>query len=117
MKQAFPSIRVAILGEGLEQSNLKVLPQFLGLTDEIDFFGFQTNTLEWYNRNKLSVITSERKVSIYVNIIYQMRCFGNCIELNAKDIVKDSLKVELYRIIMSMMHIHMQLLNCFQVRI
>lgn len=92
IKEVLPSIRVAIVGDGEEQVNLKELTQSLGLADQISFVGFQTNLWEWYNQSKLSVITSEREGFPYT-VIESLKCgvpviVSNCGDVN--DVVKDS---------------------------
>ncbi|MGI6023590.1 MAG: glycosyltransferase [Methanoculleus sp.] len=90
--EPLPSIRVAIVGDGEERSKLEDLTRSLGLTDHIDFVGYQTNTWEWYNRSKLSVVTSEREGFPYT-VIESLKCGVPVVTSNCGDvcdIVKDS---------------------------
>lgn len=92
IKESLPSIRVAIVGDGDERSKLEDLTRSLGLTDHIDFVGYQTNTWEWYNRSKLSVVTSEREGFPYT-VIESLKCGVPVISSNCGDvcdIVEDS---------------------------
>jgi glycosyltransferase involved in cell wall biosynthesis len=92
IKESLPSIRVAIVGDGEERSNLEELTRSLDLTDQIDFNGYQANTWEWYNRSKLSVVTSEREGFPYT-VIESLRCGVPVVTSNCGDvcnIVEDS---------------------------
>lgn len=92
LKERFPLIHLAIVGDGEERIYLEGLTHLLGLIDQIDFVGFQTNVWEWYNRSKLSVLASEREGFPY-NVIESLKCgtpviISNCGDVS--DIVKDS---------------------------
>jgi len=92
IKRSLPSIRVAVVGDGKEKSKLVELSHSLGLTGQIDFVGYQTNTWGWYNRAKISVLTSEREGFPYT-VIESLKCgvptiVSDCGDVN--DIVKDS---------------------------
>ncbi len=92
IKEYLPSLRVAIVGDGEERSKLEDLTRSLGLTDHIDFVGYQTNTWEWYNRSKLSVVTSEREGFPYT-VIESLKCGVPVVSSNCGDvcdIVEDS---------------------------
>ena len=82
VKEAIPSIRVAIVGEGEESNHLKELTHSLGLIDQIDFVGFQEDAWEWYNRSKLlSYNLRTRGLSLFDDRIPQMWCPSNCVKL------------------------------------
>ena len=92
VKEALPSIKMVIVGDGEERSKLEELTRSLGLTDQIDFAGYQSNTWEWYNRGKISLLTSEREGFPYT-VIESLRSgtpviISNCGDVT--DIVKDS---------------------------
>lgn len=92
VNMSLPSVKMAIVGEGEERSKLEELTHSLGLTDQIDFVGFQTNTWEWYNRSKLSVVSSEREGFPYT-VIESLKCGVPVISSNCGDvcdIVEDS---------------------------
>jgi len=92
VKKSLPLIKVAIVGDGESRSNLEELTRFLDLTGQIDFVGYQTNTWEWYNRSKISVLTSEREGFPYT-VIESLKCNVPTIVSNCGDvcdIVKDS---------------------------
>jgi len=92
IKEALPSVRVAIVGDGEERIKLEDLTRSLGLTDHIDFVGYQTNTWKWYNRSKLSVVTSEREGFPYT-VIESLKCGVPVVSSNCGDvcdIVEDS---------------------------
>lgn len=85
VKETLPSIRVAIVGEGEERSYLERLTHSLDLSDQFDFVGFQTNTWEWYNRSKISVITSEREGFPYT-VMESLKCGVPVIISNCGDV-------------------------------
>ena len=92
IKESLPSIRVVIVGDGEERSKLEELARSLDLTDQIDFVGYQTNTWEWYNRSKLSVVTSEREGFPYT-VIESLKCGVPVVTSNCGDVcdlVEDS---------------------------
>jgi len=92
VKKYLPSIRVAIVGDGEERSKLEDLTRSLGLADQIDFVGYQTNTWDWYNRSKLSVVTSEREGFPYT-VIESLKCGVPVVTSNCGDVcdvVEDS---------------------------
>jgi glycosyltransferase involved in cell wall biosynthesis len=92
VKDTLPSIKLAIVGDGEERTMLEELTRSLGLSDHIDFAGYQANTWEWYNRGKISLLTSEREGFPYT-VIESLRCgvpviVSKCGDVT--DIVKDS---------------------------
>jgi glycosyltransferase involved in cell wall biosynthesis len=92
IKMSLPLIRVAIVGEGEERKTLEELTRSLGLNNQIDFVGFKTNTWEWYNRSKLSVVSSEREGFPYA-VIESLKCGVPVISSNCGDVcdvLKDS---------------------------
>jgi len=58
VKRNFPSLKVALLGEGEEMENLKLLSKKLELDNCIDFLGFQINPEKFYQQSKIFVLTS-----------------------------------------------------------
>lgn len=92
VEKSLPSIRVAIVGDGEERNGLEILAVSLGLSKHIDFVGYQANAWEWYNRSRLSVLTSEREGLPY-SVIESLNCgvptiVSDCGDVN--DVVKDS---------------------------
>jgi len=92
IQKTLPSIHVAIVGDGEERNKLEELAHSLGLDGQIDFIGYQTNTWDWYNRGKISILTSEREGFPYT-VIESLKCgvptvVSDCGDVN--DIVKDS---------------------------
>lgn len=85
VKKSLPSIHVAIVGDGEERSRLEGLTRALGLTDQIDFVGYQANTWEWYNRSRLSVVTSEREGFPYT-VIESLKCGVPVVSSNCGDV-------------------------------
>ncbi len=92
VKVSIPSIRLAIVGDGDNKSDLEALVVSLGLTHEIDFVGYQTNTWEWYNRSKISILSSERE-GFPFTVIESLKCGVPVISSNCgdiRDIIMDS---------------------------
>jgi glycosyltransferase involved in cell wall biosynthesis len=92
VKGSVPSIKLAIVGDGEERAGLEELTRSLGLTGNIEFAGYQANTWEWYNRGKISLLTSEREGFPYT-VIESLKCgvpviVSNCGDVT--DVVKDS---------------------------
>jgi glycosyltransferase involved in cell wall biosynthesis len=85
IKKALPSIHVAIVGDGEERDKLEKLTRDLGLTEQIDFVGYQTNTWDWYNRSRLSVVTSEREGFPYT-VIESLKCGVPVVTSNCGDV-------------------------------
>lgn len=92
VKKSLPSIKVAIVGDGEERGNLEELTRSLDLTGQIIFMGYVTNTWEWYNRSKISVLTSEREGFPYT-VVESLACNVPTIVSDCGDvcdIVRDS---------------------------
>ncbi len=92
MKESRPSIRVAIVGDGESRGDLEELSSRLNLDDQIEFAGYQDNAWDWYNRSRLSILTSEREGFPYT-VIESIRCgvppvVSNCGDVC--DVVRDS---------------------------
>lgn len=87
-----PAVRAVIVGDGEEREALQRLAASLHLENNLEFVGFQDRTWEWYNRSRLSVITSEREGFPYT-VIESLMCgvptiVSDCGDI--KDIVKDT---------------------------
>ncbi|HOX36238.1 MAG TPA: glycosyltransferase family 4 protein [Methanoregulaceae archaeon] len=92
VKEVLPSLRVAIVGDGAERGRLEDMARLDGLSGTVDFVGFQENTWEWYNRSRLSILTSEREGFPYT-VIESLRCGVPVITSDCgdvRDIVKDA---------------------------
>lgn len=58
-KKYRPGIRVAIVGEGSERSELESHSRDLGLEANVTFAGYQSNVPEWLGRSRVLVLTSK----------------------------------------------------------
>lgn len=58
LKQWYPEIRAAVLGDGPVRSGLERLAMTLGLGRAVDFLGFCEDTERYYTRAKVFVLTS-----------------------------------------------------------
>ena len=97
VKKDYPVIKVAIVGDGPEKYNLNVLSKKLNLDENIIFVGFQTDIWNWYNKAKLSVITSEREGFPY-SAVESLSCGVPVITSNCGDIcdvIKDGYNGEI----------------------
>ena len=85
IKETIPSIKVVIVGEGRDRTKLETLSNSLNLSDFIEFVGFQSNTWDWFNRGKISVVTSEREGFPYT-VIESLKCGIPVISSNCGDV-------------------------------
>ncbi|MFY4860041.1 glycosyltransferase [Aliarcobacter butzleri] len=58
ISQKFPEFRLKLVGKGSLEKELKDLVNKLGIRDSVDFEGFQGNTIEYYQKAKVTVLTS-----------------------------------------------------------
>lgn len=54
----FPALRLKFIGQGEQESSLKQLAGQLGLTEWVDFEGFQSNLVPYYQHASLTLLTS-----------------------------------------------------------
>ncbi|MCO5383590.1 MAG: glycosyltransferase [Methanosarcina barkeri] len=73
IKKEFPSIKVAIVGDGECKTKLEALTKKLGLDNNINFIGYQSNVWDWYNKGKVAVLTSEREGFPY-SVVEALSC-------------------------------------------
>jgi glycosyltransferase involved in cell wall biosynthesis len=73
VKEHNPYIRAVIVGDGPEKDKLEKLSKKLNLVKNIDFAGYQTDVWDWYNKSKLSVLTSEREGFPY-SVVESLSC-------------------------------------------
>lgn len=73
VKEHNPYIRAVIVGDGPEKDKLEKLSKKLNLVKNIDFAGYQTDVWDWYNKSKLSVLTSEREGFPY-SVVESLGC-------------------------------------------
>lgn len=73
VKNNFSSIKVAIVGDGPEKRQLEELVIDLGLEDNVLFLGYQSDVWNWFNKAKISVLTSEREGFPY-SVIESLCC-------------------------------------------
>lgn len=57
----FPNFKLIILGEGSLKGYLKKLSYKLGISESIEFCGFQYNVYSYLNKSKVFVLTSKRE--------------------------------------------------------
>ena len=68
MIKRYPELRVVLVGGGEYQINLEQLAKSLEVEKNIDFVGYQKDVWRWYNKSKLSIISSEREGFPYSSI-------------------------------------------------
>jgi glycosyltransferase involved in cell wall biosynthesis len=61
VKKEIPGVKVGVVGDGPEYSNLINLSNNLSLSDTVTFYGWQNDPIEWLDLSKISVLTSERE--------------------------------------------------------
>jgi glycosyltransferase involved in cell wall biosynthesis len=59
IKKSTDSIKVAIIGDGPSNIELRNMVNQLGLTEVVDFLGFNSNVLPWLQKSKIFVMNSE----------------------------------------------------------
>lgn len=69
----YPHIKVAIVGDGECKYSLEKLSNDLDISNNIYFAGYQANVWEWYNKAKISILTSEREGFPY-SVIESLKC-------------------------------------------
>ena len=85
VKKDYPNIKVAIIGDGPEKNNLQELSKKMNVGENIIFTGYQTDIWDWYNKAKISVITSEREGFPY-SVVESLSCGVPVIASNCGDI-------------------------------
>lgn len=85
VKKQYPSIKVAIVGSGECRIKLEKLAQSLNLSENIVFVGYQSDVWNWYNKGKLSVLTSEREGFPY-SVVEALSCGLPVISSNCGDV-------------------------------
>lgn len=91
VKTSYPNIKVAIVGDGDCKPELENLSNKLGLNKNVHFAGYQKNVWDWYNKSKISVLTSEREGFPY-SVVESLSCgvpvvTSDCGDVN--DLIKD----------------------------
>ncbi|MGM0771765.1 MAG: glycosyltransferase [Halobacteriota archaeon] len=73
VRRTHENVKVAIIGEGECKPRLEELTRELGLMENIYFAGYQSNVWNWYNRGKMSTLTSEREGFPY-SVVEALSC-------------------------------------------
>jgi glycosyltransferase involved in cell wall biosynthesis len=84
VKKSNPDITVAIAGDGSERNKLEELSIKMNVTENIFFAGFQSDVWNWYNKAKISVLTSEREGFPY-SVVESLSCGVPVIASNCGD--------------------------------
>lgn len=71
--KSYPNIKVAIVGDGECKTQLEHLSEKRSLSKNIVFTGYQSDVWNWYNKGKISVLTSEREGFPY-SVIEALSC-------------------------------------------
>lgn len=85
IKKYNPNIKVVIVGDGECKVELEKLTNMLDLTDNINFVGYQSDVWYWYNKSKISILTSEREGFPY-SVLESLNCGLPVIVSNCGDI-------------------------------
>lgn len=84
-KKYNPNIKVVIVGDGGCKAELEKLTNILDLTNNINFVGYQSDVWYWYNKSKISILTSEREGFPY-SVLESLNCGLPVIASNCGDI-------------------------------
>jgi glycosyltransferase involved in cell wall biosynthesis len=68
-----PLIKIGIVGDGPERLNLEHLTSQFGLSSNIHFVGWQKDPWNWFNKAKISVLSSERE-GFAQSVVQSMQC-------------------------------------------
>jgi len=68
-----PNIKAAVVGDGECRRGLEELSEMLDLTKNIFFVGYQSDVWNWYNKAKISILTSEREGFPY-SVVESLSC-------------------------------------------
>lgn len=90
IRNTFKDVKVAIVGDGECKTKLENLTRELDLSQNIFFVGYQSDVWKWYNRGKISTLTSEREGFPY-SVVEALSCGLPVISSNCGD-VSDVLK-------------------------
>ena len=86
VKRNYPDIKACIVGNGPLKSKLIRFANDLGIKENVDFIGFQTDVPKYYNSSKIFVHTSETEG--FPNVVLEaMRCGLPCVVSNCGDII------------------------------
>ena len=85
VRKKCPNVKVVIVGDGECKTELDNLSKKLNLSKIIYFAGYQSDVWEWYNKGKLSVITSEREGFPY-SVVESLSCGLPVIISNCGDV-------------------------------
>lgn len=61
IRETYPAVSLAIVGEGPERGNLERLARELGIGDAVTFFGFREDVESFYSDARVLVLASERE--------------------------------------------------------
>ena len=61
VKKNYQDVKFAIIGDGPEEESLKALSKKLNLDKNVYFLGYKSDTWNWFNRAKFSILASERE--------------------------------------------------------
>jgi glycosyltransferase involved in cell wall biosynthesis len=90
IRGTYKNVRVAIVGDGECKTKLETLTKKLHLSKNIFFVGYQSDVWNWYNKGKMSTLTSEREGFPY-SVIEALSCGLPVVSSNCGD-VSDVLK-------------------------
>lgn len=90
VRSSYNGVRVVIVGMGECRTKLTNLTDELGLTENIFFVDYQSDVWNWYNKGKISVLTSEREGFPY-SVVEALSCGLPVISSDCGD-VSDILK-------------------------
>lgn len=85
IKENLPKIKVLIVGDGESKAELENLSKKCSLSYNIHFVGYQSDVWNWYNKGKISILTSEREGFPY-SVVEALQCGLPVISSNCGDV-------------------------------
>jgi len=85
------NLKVAIIGNGPCSEKLRYLCEKMALENNVDFLGFKEDIATYFNKSKLSIVTSERETGP-LTVLESMMCGVPVIASRCSDTIIDLLK-------------------------
>lgn len=77
IKDKFPDLKLVILGEGTERTNLELLSEELGVSEKVKLVGFQKDVYPFFKYASVCVVSS--RIEGFPNVLLQMMSQSNSV--------------------------------------